>query len=91
MRSQKGRLPRGLAEKIAEVRLVSKAPFRRDFAKRVIGHQRERLSARDARAHDILMRRATKALLEYSVAAGAEMALDISGARAMTYFVAGLE
>jgi hypothetical protein len=58
------RLPRRVTKKICEVRFVAKAAFRRDIAKRIIGHQQEPLSTRNAHAHDVLMWRATKALLE---------------------------
>jgi hypothetical protein len=58
------RLARRVTKKIDEVRIVSKAAFRRDPTKRVVGHQQKPLSTGDSRAHYIPMRRAAKALLE---------------------------
>lgn len=62
-----GRFAHNLVEKIAEVRLVHKAAFARDLAKRVIGHQQEPLSTLDAPSDDILMRRATKTFFELPI------------------------
>ena len=60
-------LPYRLPEKITQMGLVSKAAFCGDLAERVVGRRQEPLSAHNARAHDILMWRAIKARLEYSV------------------------
>jgi hypothetical protein len=64
-----GRLSHRFAEKIAEVRFISKAAFRGDSAKRVVGYQQKLLSPSYPSAYDVSMWRAIESRLEYSIEA----------------------
>jgi len=54
------------SEEVSKVRLVNKSALSRNLAKRVVGHQQKLLSAGNAPAHNVLMGRAVKAVLEDS-------------------------